>query len=86
MSADKTFSRNGVAIRLTDERWQHIMEEHAELAGMRDDVLRAVTDAERVLSGTEGELLPFECWNRIRHLWLFIVRSTSATDSSSLRS
>ena len=25
-------SRNGIAIRLTEERWQHIVEEHAEVA------------------------------------------------------
>jgi hypothetical protein len=57
MSADTTSSRNGVAIRLTDERWQHIMEEHAELATMRQDVLDAIANADRVLQGTAGELL-----------------------------
>ena len=57
MSADTTISRNGVAIRLTDERWQHIIEEHAELLGLLDDVLKTIGDAERVLSGSAGELL-----------------------------
>jgi hypothetical protein len=33
------------------------MEEHAELAGMRQAVLDAVADADRVLSGTAGALL-----------------------------
>ncbi len=28
-------SPHGVHIRLTDERWAHITEEHSELAGMR---------------------------------------------------
>ena len=50
-------SRNGVTIRLTDERWSHISEEHAELAGRRLEVLEAVADAERVVAGNEGELL-----------------------------
>ena len=50
-------SRNGVTIRLTDERWSHISEEHAELAGRKLDVLEAVSDAERILGGAEGELL-----------------------------
>ena len=31
-----------IAIRLTDERWAHITEEHSELAGMRFDVLETV--------------------------------------------
>ena len=57
MSQEYSLSRNGVSIRLTDERWQHIMEEHAELDGLRGDVLAAVSDSERVLSGPGGELL-----------------------------
>jgi len=50
-------SRNGVPIRLTDERWAHIAEEHCELAGMRLEVLEAISDPERVLVGGDGELL-----------------------------
>ena len=50
-------SKNGVSIRLTDERWSHISEEHAELAGHKLDVLEAVSDAERIVAGGAGELL-----------------------------
>ena len=50
-------SRNGVPIRLTSERWAHIIEGHNELAGMRDDILEAVAFPTRVLAGQEGELL-----------------------------
>lgn len=50
-------SKNGVAIRLTDERWAHITEEHCELAGLRGEVLEAVSHPERILVGGEGELL-----------------------------
>jgi hypothetical protein len=57
MSGQQSLSRNKVPIRLTDERWKHIIEEHAELAGLRDEVLEAITQAERVLCGTAGELL-----------------------------
>jgi len=49
--------KNNLPIRLTDERWVHITEEHAELAGYRMDVLEAVADPERILTGYEGELL-----------------------------
>jgi uncharacterized protein YuzE len=31
---EKVLSKNGIQIRLTDERWAHIVEEHCELAGM----------------------------------------------------
>lgn len=48
---------NGVPIRLTDERWTHVTEEHAELAGMRFDVLETVAEPNRVLAGAEGEHL-----------------------------
>lgn len=50
-------SRNGVLVRLTDERWAHIAEEHCELAGCRDLVLEAVSAPQRVLAGGAGELL-----------------------------
>jgi hypothetical protein len=50
-------SCRGVPIRLTDERWAHIVEEHCELAGLREDVLEAVGQPEKVFSGRAGELL-----------------------------
>jgi hypothetical protein len=50
-------SKNGVAIHLTDERWAHITEEHAELAGYKRDVLETVAQPERILAGGAGELL-----------------------------
>ncbi len=50
-------SKNGVAIRLTDERWSHITEEHAELAGFKREVLETIAQPERILAGGTGELL-----------------------------
>jgi len=50
-------SRAGVPIRLTDERWGHIVDQHCELAGLREEVLEAVAVADRVLAGGSGELL-----------------------------
>ncbi|HMF55066.1 MAG TPA: hypothetical protein VK619_01790 [Pyrinomonadaceae bacterium] len=50
-------SRNGVTIRLNDERWTHIVEEHGELSGMRAEVLQTISNAERVMAGGAGELL-----------------------------
>jgi hypothetical protein len=49
-------SKNGTTIRLTDERWAHITEEHCELAGLRMEVLETVSQPERILAGGEGEL------------------------------
>ena len=50
-------SKNGVLIRLTDERWVHITEEHNELAGMRLEVLETITDPAQIFAGSYGELL-----------------------------
>lgn len=46
---DRVTSKNGVAIRLTDERWAHITEEHCELAGSRSEVVATVLQPERIL-------------------------------------
>jgi hypothetical protein len=46
-----------VPIRLTDERWVHITEEHCELAGMRLEVLETVASPEFIVAGGAGELL-----------------------------
>jgi hypothetical protein len=50
-------SVNGVTIRLPDERWVHITEEHAEMAGYLFDVLETVQEPLAVFEGNEGELL-----------------------------
>ena len=50
-------SKNGVPIRLTDERWAHITEEHGELADLQQEVLQTVAEPERIVEGKAGELL-----------------------------
>jgi len=50
-------SKNGIPVRLSDERWAHITEEHCELAGLRLEVMEAIAQPERVLAGGAGELL-----------------------------
>jgi hypothetical protein len=50
-------SKSGIPIRLTDERWAHITEEHCEMAGLRSEVLETVENPVRVLAGGAGESL-----------------------------
>ncbi|HZK77111.1 MAG TPA: PBECR2 nuclease fold domain-containing protein [Candidatus Kapabacteria bacterium] len=50
-------SKNAKSIRLTDERWAHITEEHSELAGFRTEVLETIENPERILLGRDGEML-----------------------------
>ena len=70
-------SKNGVAVRLTDERWSHITEEHAELAGYRPDVLEAIAKPERILAGNAGELLALRKQNDGKTL-VVVYRETVA--------
>ena len=51
-----TYSVNHVPIRLTDERWGHIVENHNDIAGYYYDVLEAVENPTWVLEGDENEL------------------------------
>jgi hypothetical protein len=54
---DIILSVHRTPIRLTDERWAHITEEHCELAGFRLEVLETVGKPDQVLAGGQGELL-----------------------------
>ena len=50
-------SIQAVSIRLTDERWAHITEEHSELAGLKFEVLETIEKPEKVFLGNDGEHL-----------------------------
>jgi hypothetical protein len=53
----ETHSINSVLIRLTDERWDHITEEHGELASYRKAILDTIHNPDEVYAGNHGELL-----------------------------
>lgn len=48
---DTIKSMRGVPIRMTDERWDHIVEEHPNLSAYYDDILDAVEAPEYILRG-----------------------------------
>lgn len=50
-------SRNGILIRLTDERWKHVVLMHPGLRDKQSHVLRTVEDPDFILRGGAGELL-----------------------------
>lgn len=50
-------SKNSIPIRLTDERWLHITEEHSEMAGYYFDVLEAIEEPEAIYEGKADELI-----------------------------
>ena len=50
-------SIHSVQIRLTSERWLHIVENHDDLAGRFYDALEVVAEPNYVLEGKSGEFL-----------------------------
>ena len=50
-------SRNGVPIRLNDERWAHILERHSELAALQDQVVQTILDPDVIYEGASGDLI-----------------------------
>ena len=54
---DSIRSKNNVSIRLPDERWRHITEEHSEIAGYYYDVLETITEPDYIYKGIGEELL-----------------------------
>jgi len=50
-------SIEGRPIRLTAERWEHIVRRHPELVNIRDWILDTVREPELILEGDFGELL-----------------------------
>jgi hypothetical protein len=47
-------SRSDVPVRLTDERWYHILESHPEMTSLREAVLDAVENPDYILRGRRG--------------------------------
>ena len=52
---ETVLSQYAIPIRLTDERWSHITEEHCELAGMRLEVLENIANPFKILEGGDEE-------------------------------
>jgi len=66
-----TSSVNNIPIRLPDERWIHITEEHCELAGFRREVLETIAHPARIYEGNQGELLALKPLSDNK--WLVVV-------------
>jgi hypothetical protein len=76
---DLTESMNGVPIRLTAERWLHIVENHDEVAGYYDDVLETVASPDIIVPGYRGSLIAVHSYGQQHHLCV-VYREISRTD------
>jgi hypothetical protein len=54
---ETALSKNGVPIRLPDERWVHLTEGHSEMAGYYSEILEVIEEPDAVYEGNSGELL-----------------------------
>ena len=68
---EAAYSVNGVPIRLTYERWCHIVENHDELTSYFYDVLDTVGKPELIVRGNKGS---YKATRNIgRRKWLVVV-------------
>ena len=65
---ERVRSVNRVPIRLSSERWQHIVESHDYLAGYYDQILATVERPDCVISGYGGALIALKGITRRRYL------------------
>ncbi len=72
-------SKNGVPIRLTQERWFHITEEHSEMAGYYFEVLETLQEPEAIYQGKSEELLAAKQIEAGKYL-IVIYREVSPED------
>ncbi len=76
---DIAISIGHVPIRLTDERWTHIVNSHDEMAGYYDDCLRTIEQPDMVLRGQYGSLQAIRAYGRLRYL-IVVYKELSRDD------
>lgn len=57
-------SKNNVSLRLTKERWNHIVLRHPELDGQKEQVLETVTEPDLIQQGDFGEFIAIKFYER----------------------
>jgi len=76
-------SVDGIPVRLTAERWSHVVRGHPEMQGQDQRVMDTVRNPERILQGDRGELLAVRFYGQtpITSKNLVVVyRETSTND------
>jgi len=58
------YSKNGVSIRLTQERWNHIVNRHPEIFDQKERVLQTITEPELIQKGDFGELIAVRFYDK----------------------
>ncbi len=66
-------SHNGVPVRLTEERWQHIVYRHPEMKSYRDQVLETLVEPDMIQQGDFHELLAIRLYREASLAGKFLV-------------
>lgn len=53
-------SKNGIPIRLPEERWQHICQRHSDIEDKKELILDAVKNPARIVAGNHGALMALQ--------------------------
>ena len=72
------YSKHRIPIRLSPDRWAHIVEHHDDLAGYRDHVLETIEGPNAVARGKAGELLALKSMGD--RTLVVVYREVSRTD------
>ncbi len=76
---DIAYSVNQIPIRLTSERWVHIVENHDDMAGYYEDVIEVLENPDLILNGYNGSLIAVKEYGQKRYLSV-IYRELSQDD------
>ncbi len=76
---DIVISKNGVPIRLTEERWFHISENHDDMAGYYNDVLYTIEEPDYIITGYKGALIALRKFTKTKFLAV-VYREVSKVD------
>lgn len=66
-------SRNRVPVRLTEERWRHIVHRHPEMGDQRERVLETLAEPEMIQRGDFDELLAIRFYSETPLTRKFLV-------------
>lgn len=89
MDIASTVSKNGIVIRLTEERWKHICMMHPSLTDKQKQVLPTVKNPDYIFKGKAKELLAVSALSKRRYLVViykesendgFIITAFETTD------
>lgn len=79
MVLETVYSIAGVPLRLTEERWEHIVDAHPYMTAYYEAMLDAVEDPEYILPGHQGSLVAVQVFGKKRILHV-MYRELSVMD------